>query len=82
MKHWQKMKKFGEAINILGIGKGIFSRTQLTSCKWKNKEKDIDITRENTEKQQIVLQYRGTISNEFVKKMNKFHPVQTIFTTR
>ena len=37
---------------------------------------------ENTEKQQFVLQYRGSISNEFVKKLNKFHPVQTIFTTR
>ena len=38
--------------------------------------------RENTEKQQFVLQYRGNISNEFVKKLNKNHPVQTIFTTR
>ena len=37
---------------------------------------------ENTEKQQFVLQYRGNISNEFVKKLNKIHPVQTIFTTR
>ena len=36
---------------------------------------------ENTEKQQFVLQYRGNISNEFVKKLNKIHPVQTIFTT-
>ena len=76
------MKKFGEAINILSIRKGILSKTQLTSCKWKNKEKDIDITRENTEKQQIVLQYRCNISNEFVKKLNKIQPVQTIITTR
>ena len=37
---------------------------------------------ENTEKQQFVLQYRGNISNEFVKKLNEIHPVQTIFTTR
>ena len=37
---------------------------------------------ENTEKQQLVLKYRGNISNEFVKKLNKIHPVQTIFTTR
>ena len=37
---------------------------------------------ENTEKQQFVLQYRGNISNKFVKKLNKIHPVQTIFTTR
>ena len=37
---------------------------------------------ENTEKQQFVLQYRGNISNEFVKKLNKIHPVQTVFTTR
>ena len=37
---------------------------------------------ENTEKQQFVLQYRGNISNKFVKKPNKIHPVQTIFTTR
>ena len=37
---------------------------------------------ENTEKQQFVLQYRGNICNEFVKKLNKIHPVQTIFTTR
>ena len=36
----------------------------------------------NTEKQQFVLQYRGNISNEFVKNFNKIHPVQTIFTTR
>ena len=36
----------------------------------------------NTEKQQFVLQYRGNISSEFVKKPNKIHPVQTIFTTR
>ena len=36
----------------------------------------------NTEKQQFALHYRGNISNEFVKKLNKFHPVQTIFTTR
>ena len=37
---------------------------------------------ENTEKQQFVLQYRGNISNEFVKKLNKIHLVQTIITTR
>ena len=37
---------------------------------------------ENTEKQQFVLQYRGNISNEFVKKLNKIHPIQTIFTIR
>ena len=37
---------------------------------------------ENTEKQQFVLQYRGNISNEFVKKLNKIHIVQTISTTR
>ena len=37
---------------------------------------------ENTENQQFVLQYRGNISNEFVKKLNKIHPLQTIFTTR
>ena len=37
---------------------------------------------ENTEKQQFVLQYRGNISNEFVKKLNKIHPVQKIFNTR
>ena len=37
---------------------------------------------ENNEKQQFVLQYRGNISNEFAKKLNKIHPVQTIFTTR
>ena len=37
---------------------------------------------ENTEKKQFVLQYRGNISNEFVEKLNKIHPVQTIFTTR
>ena len=37
---------------------------------------------DNTEKQQFVLQYRGNISNEFVKNLNKIHPVQTIFTTR
>ena len=37
---------------------------------------------EKTEKQQIVLQYRGNISNEFVKKLNKIHPVQTVFITR
>ena len=36
---------------------------------------------ENTEKQQFVLQYRCNISNEFEKKLNKIHPVQTIFTT-
>ena len=38
--------------------------------------------RENTEKQQFVFQYRGNIPNEFVKKLNKIQPVQTIFTTR
>ena len=37
---------------------------------------------ENTEKQQFVLQYRADISNEFAKKLNKIHPVQTVFTTR
>ena len=37
---------------------------------------------ENTEKQLFVLQYRGNISNEIVKKLHKIHPVQTIFTTR
>ena len=37
---------------------------------------------ENTEKQQFALQYRGHISNDFVKKLNKIHPKQTIFTTR
>ena len=37
---------------------------------------------ENTEKQRFVLQNRGNISNEFVKKLNKIHPVQTIFITR
>ena len=37
---------------------------------------------ENTEKQKFVLQCRGNISNEFVKKLNKIHHVQTIFTTR
>ena len=37
---------------------------------------------ENTEKQQFGLQYRGNISNAFVKKLTKIHPVQTIFTTR
>ena len=37
---------------------------------------------QNTEKEQFVLQYRGNICNEFVKKLNKIHPVQTIFTTR
>ena len=36
----------------------------------------------NTEKQQIVLQYRGNISNEFVEKLNKIHHVKSIFTTR
>ena len=35
----------------------------------------------NTEKQQFVLEYRG-ISNKFVKKLNKIHPVQTFFTSR
>ena len=37
---------------------------------------------ESNEKQQFVIQYRGDISNEFVKKLNKIHPVQTIFTIR
>ena len=37
---------------------------------------------ENTEKQKFVLQYRRDISNEFVNKLNKIHPVQAIFTTR
>ena len=37
---------------------------------------------ENTQKQKFVLECRGDISNEFVKKLNKFHHVQTIFTTR
>ena len=37
---------------------------------------------ENTEKQQFVLQYRVNISIEFVKKLNKIHPVETIFTIR
>ena len=36
----------------------------------------------NTVKHQFVLHYRGNISNEFVKKLNKIHPVQTDFTTR
>ena len=36
----------------------------------------------NTEKKQFVLQYRGNISKELVKKLNKIHPVQTILTTR
>ena len=31
----------------------------------------------NTEKQQFVLQYRGNIINEFVKRLKKDHPVQT-----
>ena len=35
----------------------------------------------DTEKQQFVLQYRGNISNEFVKKLNKILPLHTIFTT-
>ena len=35
----------------------------------------------NTEKQQVVLLYRGKISNEFVQKLNKIHPVQTILTS-
>ena len=38
--------------------------------------------KENAEKQQFALQYRGNISNDFVKKLNKIHPVQTIFTLR
>ena len=37
---------------------------------------------ENTKKQQFVLQYRGNISDEFLKKLNIIHPVQTIFNTR
>ena len=36
----------------------------------------------NTKNQKFVLQYRGNISNEFEKKLNKIHPVQLIFTTR
>ena len=36
----------------------------------------------NTEKLQFVSQYRGNISNEIVTKLNKIHPVKTIFTTR
>ena len=36
----------------------------------------------DTEKQLFVLHYRDNISNEFVKKLNKIHPVQTILTTR
>ena len=36
----------------------------------------------NTEKHQIALQYRGNNSNEFVKKVNKIHSLQKIFTTR
>ena len=35
----------------------------------------------STGKQQFALQYRGNICNEFVKKLNKIHPVQTIVTT-
>ena len=35
-----------------------------------------------TEEPQFVLQYTGNISNEFVKKLNKIHPIQTIFTNR
>ena len=35
----------------------------------------------NTEKQQFLLPYRGNISNNFGKKLNKIHPEQTIFTT-
>ena len=38
--------------------------------------------KEKAEKQQFVLQYRGHISNEFIKKLNKIHPVQTTFTPR
>ena len=37
---------------------------------------------ENTEKQKFVLQYRGNISNDIVKKLNNIQPVQTILTTR
>ena len=33
----------------------------------------------NTEKQQFVLLYRGNISIDFVKQLNKIHPVQTVF---
>ena len=36
----------------------------------------------NTEQQQFALQYRSNVSNHFVAKLNKIHPVQTIFTTR
>ena len=36
----------------------------------------------NTEKQQFLLQYRGNISNELVRKLNKIIPVQTFFITR
>ena len=31
---------------------------------------------------QFVLQYRGNISLEYVKKLNKIHPAETIFTNR
>ena len=36
----------------------------------------------NTQQLKFVLQYRGIIFKEFVKKLNKIHPGQTIFTTR
>ena len=36
----------------------------------------------NTENKQFVLKYRSNISMEFVEKLNKIYPVQTIFTTR
>ena len=63
------------------------SRIKLTSCERKNHEKDNSAgvavkQQKNTEKHQFVLQYRVNSSNEFVKKLNKIHPVQTIFTTR
>ena len=36
----------------------------------------------NTEKQHFVLEYRSNISIEFVKKLNKIYPIQTIFSIR
>ena len=36
----------------------------------------------NTEEQQFVLQYRGNLSKEFVKKLNRNHPVQKLFTAQ
>ena len=36
----------------------------------------------NTDKQQFALQCRSNISKEFVKKLNKVYPVQTIFNPR